>query len=88
MRIVGLTGGIATGKSSVVSILLSNGVPVIDCDKIAFEAVKQVSNSEQVHILPDVIWLVERSLNNGNSWCYREGGDIEELSEPSALIFC
>lgn len=43
MRIVGLTGGIATGKSSVVAMLLARGIPVVDCDKIAFDVVKRVS---------------------------------------------
>lgn len=35
MRIIGLTGGIASGKSSVGRYLESNNVPLIDCDKIA-----------------------------------------------------
>lgn len=36
---VGLTGGIATGKSSVSSLLKSHRVPVIDADIIAREVV-------------------------------------------------
>lgn len=35
MFIVGLTGGIATGKSTVSSILNELGCPVIDADVIA-----------------------------------------------------
>ncbi|KAG0371397.1 CoaE-domain-containing protein [Gamsiella multidivaricata] len=35
MKVVGLTGGIASGKSTVVSTILTLGVPVIDCDKLA-----------------------------------------------------
>ncbi|KAG0056177.1 hypothetical protein BGZ83_006086 [Gryganskiella cystojenkinii] len=35
MKVVGLTGGIASGKSTVVSTILSLGIPVIDCDKLA-----------------------------------------------------
>ena len=38
MRIVGLTGGIACGKSSFVNEVIKMGVPVLDCDKIAKEA--------------------------------------------------
>ena len=34
MRIVGLTGGIACGKSLASSYLRSKGIPVIDCDEI------------------------------------------------------
>ncbi len=32
MRIIGLTGGLASGKSTVSSYLKSKGIPVIDCD--------------------------------------------------------
>lgn len=34
MRIIGITGGICSGKSGVSSILKSKKYPVIDCDKI------------------------------------------------------
>eukprot|EP00882_Tetradesmus_deserticola_P010993 GHRQ01011627.1.p1 GENE.GHRQ01011627.1~~GHRQ01011627.1.p1 ORF type:complete len:167 (+),score=46.77 GHRQ01011627.1:326-826(+) len=37
MLVVGLTGGIATGKSTVTRQLISLGVPVIDCDRIAHD---------------------------------------------------
>ncbi len=43
MRIVGLTGGIATGKSTVTNIVNQSGVPVIDCDEIAHLVSKKVS---------------------------------------------
>ena len=32
---IGLTGGIASGKSTVSNYLLSRGIPVVDADKIA-----------------------------------------------------
>jgi len=35
MFIVGLTGGIATGKSSVCEVFRENGIPVIDADVAA-----------------------------------------------------
>ncbi len=40
MRIVGLTGGIASGKSTVARMLAERGVPVIDADAIAREVVE------------------------------------------------
>jgi len=35
MRMVGLTGGIASGKSTVSRQLQAQGIPVIDADKVA-----------------------------------------------------
>ena len=37
-RVIGLTGGIATGKSTVSSYLKKKGFPIIDADVIAHEA--------------------------------------------------
>lgn len=35
MFIVGLTGGLATGKSTVLSIFKEHGIAVIDADEVA-----------------------------------------------------
>lgn len=40
MIIVGLTGGIACGKSTVSKTLLANGIPVIDADIVARQVVE------------------------------------------------
>ncbi|MDR3561724.1 MAG: dephospho-CoA kinase [Negativicutes bacterium] len=40
MRIIGLTGGIASGKSTVASLLEKLGACIVDADKLAWEAVK------------------------------------------------
>lgn len=40
MRVIGLTGGIATGKSTVSNYLLSLDIPVIDADVLSREVVE------------------------------------------------
>ena len=39
IRVIGLTGGIATGKSSVARFFTERGIPVIDADRLARDAV-------------------------------------------------
>ncbi len=41
MQVIGLTGGIATGKSTVSAILKKAGAVIIDADRIAREVVKK-----------------------------------------------
>lgn len=50
MKVVGLTGGIATGKSLVTSTIRRSGVPVIDCDEIAHAVTKQVLFASDAHL--------------------------------------
>ena len=38
MFLVAITGGIATGKSTVTDVFRKNGIPIIDADKIARES--------------------------------------------------
>jgi dephospho-CoA kinase len=39
LRLVGLTGGIGSGKSTVARLLAERGIPVIDADEVSREAV-------------------------------------------------
>jgi dephospho-CoA kinase len=43
MRLVGLTGGIASGKSTFAAALRAAGAPVVDADRIARDAVRRGS---------------------------------------------
>jgi dephospho-CoA kinase len=40
LKLVGLTGGIATGKSTVARLIAERGIPVVDADQLAREAVE------------------------------------------------
>lgn len=40
MRVFGLTGGIASGKSAVAAVFRAEGVPVVDADDVAREVVE------------------------------------------------
>lgn len=41
MRIVGLTGGIASGKSTVSNLFKANGIPIVDADVIARDVLRR-----------------------------------------------
>ncbi|HJX63928.1 MAG TPA: dephospho-CoA kinase [Polyangia bacterium] len=56
-KLVGLTGGIGTGKSTVARMIRDLGVPVIDADLLARQVVEpgQPAHAEIVAAWPDVI---------------------------------
>ena len=45
IRVIGLTGGIATGKSSVALFFSEKGVPVLDADQLARDVVRPGSSA-------------------------------------------
>lgn len=63
--IIGLTGGIATGKSTVSSIIKKYGYKVIDADKIAKEVVEKGTPAykEIVEFFGEGILNEDRSIN-------------------------
>ncbi len=65
MFIIGLTGGIATGKSTVVEILRRKGAYIIDADQLAREVVEpnQPAWQEIVSWLGESILLPDQSLD-------------------------
>lgn len=60
MRVIGLTGGIATGKSFVAGFFSNLGIPVIDADQLARDVVlpgsvclKQIANLFGTRVISD-----------------------------------
>ncbi|VVD01090.1 unnamed protein product [Leptidea sinapis] len=59
MFIVGLTGGISTGKSTVLSIFRENGVAVIDADQVARKVLEPGTRAWREvrnHFGDEVLW--------------------------------
>jgi len=64
-KLIGITGGIATGKSTVANILLKKGYSLIDADKIAREVV-EVGKPAYIKIVEEFgenILMKDGSLN-------------------------
>jgi dephospho-CoA kinase len=49
MFIVGVTGGIATGKSTLCAVFRENGIPVIDADAAARKGERIGVEYQQLH---------------------------------------
>jgi len=62
---VGLTGGIATGKSFVLSVLAQLGCEVIDADKLAHQAIEPGESAyfEIIEKFGEAILLSDRSID-------------------------
>ncbi|MCW5835350.1 MAG: dephospho-CoA kinase [Labilithrix sp.] len=65
MHLFGLTGGIASGKSAVAARLAERGVPIIDADLLAREAVAKGSDglAAVVKLFGDGVLLDDGSLD-------------------------
>lgn len=65
MKIIGLTGGIASGKSTVARMLEEKGAHLLDADKLAREAVQpgQPAWQEIVNWLGESILLPDRNID-------------------------
>ena len=57
LKLVGLTGGIATGKSTVARLIAQRGIPIVDADQLAREAVEpgQPALAEIARLWPQVL---------------------------------
>ena len=65
--VIGITGGIGSGKSTVSAIIKELGYPLIDCDEIAHE----------VFLMPDVNDKIKKNILNTTSDITR--GDVSKV---------
>ena len=65
MKIIGLTGGIASGKSTVTSLLRQHNLPVLDADAIAWELAQPGRSLWQAYVnrYGEKVLLPNRQLN-------------------------
>lgn len=65
MRVIGLTGGIASGKSAVAAIMAEAGIAIIDADILAREAVEPGSTGLQQirHMFGDCVIAADGTLD-------------------------
>ena len=67
MRLVGLTGGIASGKTSVAAVLKEHGVAILSCDAAA----KQGRSSRSTVLLYSLVMLLLNKVGpQGARCCY------------------
>jgi dephospho-CoA kinase len=87
MFIIGLTGGIATGKSTVVEMLRCKGALIIDADQLAREVVEpnQTAWREIVNWLGDLVLLPDQNLDRAKI-AELVFGDPEKLKILNAII--
>jgi dephospho-CoA kinase len=80
MIIIGLTGGILSGKSTVADMLAEKGAVIIDADKVGHEAYKPHTETWQ------------RLVDTFGEWILRKNGEIDRkklsdivFSDPASL---
>lgn len=84
MIIIGLTGGIASGKSAAVHFIEERNIPVIDADKLAREIVEIGSDTlkDIVYVFGEGILNEDGSLNRKNlaDIVFRDAFKLKELN--------
>ncbi len=77
IRVIGLTGGIATGKSSIALFFKERGIPVIDADQLARDAVLPGTPA-----LERIISLFGQEVTTGDGQLDRKRLSAQVFSHP------
>ena len=81
-RIIGLTGGIASGKSTVTSYLKEKGYPVIDADRVVHDL--QAPGGELYRVLVDHFGKPKKESWIASLWVSRSFQTLVKETGPIA----
>jgi len=89
MRLIGLTGGIATGKSTVARMLAAHGATIIDADQLAREVVEpgQPALAEIINRFGPAVIAADGALDRAalGTIVFADAGarrDLERITHP------
>jgi dephospho-CoA kinase len=87
MKVIGLTGGIGSGKTTVARVFMSEGIPVFDADAeaIALYASDEALLTEVVALFGNDILLDDGTLNR-RALAARVFNEAEALKKLNALV--
>ena len=89
MRVAGLSGGIACGKSTVSALLEGSGIAVIDCDQLAREVVRK---ARELHFLPYVAsalyWGLKSGTNQTRAHACLKGHSMRRMPILPSCMHC
>ncbi|TVU20903.1 hypothetical protein EJB05_30505, partial [Eragrostis curvula] len=86
MRLVGLTGGIASGKSTVSNLFKDAGVPVVDADVVARESTAGLEDVEIATEEPGAAVVVAEETNPLSQGKPRCIPDVNRFESPSLAV--
>ena len=64
-KIIGIIGGISSGKSCVATAFGENGCAVIDADRIAHQLLEDTDIKQQIHGIFDLGGISDKNIDRG-----------------------
>lgn len=82
-KIIGITGGIATGKSTVVEYLKTKGYPIIDSDQIAHQVLESPMILENIKTIFGEKFFENGKLNRKifSNYVFNDKKELKKLEE-------
>lgn len=82
-KVIGITGGIATGKSTVVEYLKTKGYPIIDSDQIAHQVLESPMILENIKTIFGEKFFENGKLNRKifSNYVFNDKKELKKLEE-------